>query len=133
MDRVTGGAGTNVVMVHHREEDEGGPNRVVGEEEAVDETGIEEGIGTGIGTGEIGREILVGQREVGEEVVLDGVNALGLEKPSESQLQLRRFENGWTPSGGRRFVAALVFIFTSLQKYNATNCQKDRYSVNLPV
>ena len=118
MDRVTGGAGTNVVMVHHREEDEGGPNRVVGEGEAVDETGIEEGIGTG----EIDRGILVGQREVGGEVVLDGVNALGLEKPSESQLQLRRFENGWTPSGGRRFVAALVFIFTSLQKYNATNC-----------
>jgi len=68
----------NVGMDHRHEEGEEDPNRVVGEEEAVDEIGIEEGTGTG--TGEIDRGILVGQREVGGEVVLGGVNALGHEK-----------------------------------------------------
>ena len=66
----------NVGMDHRHEEGEEDPNRVVGEEEAVDEIGIEEGTGTG----EIDRGILVGQREVGGEVVLGGVNALGHEK-----------------------------------------------------
>ena len=83
----------NVGMDHRHEEGEGDPNRVVGEEEAVDEIGIEEGIGigietgigTGIGTGEIDKGILVGRREVvGGEVVLGGVNALGHEKISKS-------------------------------------------------
>jgi len=76
----------NVAMGHLHEEDEGGPNRVVGEEEAVDEIGIEEGIGTGIG--EIGRGILVGRREVGGGVVLGGVNALGHENSPKSQFRL---------------------------------------------
>ena len=78
----------NVAMDHHHEEGEGDPNRVVGEEEAVDEIGIEEGIGTGTGTGEIEQGILVGRREVGEEEVLGGVNALGHEKFLKSRLQL---------------------------------------------
>ena len=75
---------------HHHEEGEGGPNRVVGEEEAVDEIGIGEGIGTGTGTGtgEIDRGILVGRREVEGVVVLGGVNALGHEKISGSRLWL---------------------------------------------
>ena len=77
MDQVTKGDGTNVAMDLHHEEGEGDPNRAVGEEEAVDGIGIEEGIG--IGTGEIDKEILVGRREVEEEVVLGGVNALGHE------------------------------------------------------
>lgn len=76
MDRVTREVDTNVVMGNH-EVGEGDPNRVVGEEEAVDEIGIEEGIG--IGTEEIGREIPDGRREVGEEVVQGGANAHGRE------------------------------------------------------
>jgi hypothetical protein len=89
-DRVTKGIGTNVVTDHHHEADEGGPNRVVGEEEAVDGigTGIGEGIGTGTGTEEIDRGILVGRREVGGAVVLGGVNALGHENFPKSQLLL---------------------------------------------
>ena len=70
----------NVGMDPHHEEGEGDPSRVVGEEEAVDEIGIEEGIGTGTGIGEIDKGIPVGRREVGGEVVPGGVNALGHEK-----------------------------------------------------
>ena len=96
MGRVMKGIGMNVAMDRHHEEGEEDPNRVVGEEEAVDEIGIEEGIEieteTGIeigtGTGEIDKGILVGRREVGGEVVLDGVNALGHEKISKFRLQL---------------------------------------------
>lgn len=67
----------NVVMGHHREVGEGDPNQAVGEEEAVDEIGIKEEIG--IGTEETDRGILGGQKEVGEEEVLGGVNAHGHE------------------------------------------------------
>ena len=74
----------NVGMDLHHEEGEGEPNRVVGEEEAVDEIGIEEGTGTG----EIDKGILVGRREAGEEVVLGGVNALGHEKNSQMSVWL---------------------------------------------
>jgi hypothetical protein len=90
MDRVTKGIGMNVAMDHHHEEGEGDPNRVVGKEEAVDEIGIEEGIEIEIrtGTGEIGQGILVGRREVGEEEVLGGVNALGHENLCKSLLRL---------------------------------------------
>jgi len=77
----------NVAMGHHREEVEGAPNRVAGEEEAVGEIGIEERRGTG--TGEIGRGILVGRREVGGEVVLGGVNVLGLEISPKFDFQFR--------------------------------------------
>ena len=73
----------NAAMDHHHEEDEEEPNRVVGEQEAVDGIGIEEGIGTGTGTEETDRGILVGLREVGGEVVLGGVNALGHENFSK--------------------------------------------------
>jgi len=83
----------NVGMGHRHEEDEDGPNRVVGEEEAVDEIGIEEGIGTG--TEEIDRGILVGRRGVGEGVVLDGVNALGHENSPVSTSIVMHFENKW--------------------------------------
>lgn len=70
----------NVATDLHHEEGEGDPNRAVGEGEAVDGTGIEEGIGIGTETGETDQGILVGRREVGGEVVLGGVNALGHEK-----------------------------------------------------
>jgi len=76
----------NVAMGHHLEEGEGVPNRVVGEEEAADEIGIEEGRRTG--TGEIDRGILVGRRGVGGVVVLGGVNVLGLENSPKSQFRL---------------------------------------------
>lgn len=82
MDRATKGTGMNVAMGRHHEEDEGGPNRVVGEEEAVDEIGIEEGTRTG----EIDKGMLVGRREAGGEVVLGGVNALGHENFLKSRL-----------------------------------------------
>ena len=65
----------SVAMGHHHEEDEGDPNRVVGEEEAADEIRIEDGTGTG----EIDKGMLVGRREAGGGVVLGGVNALGHE------------------------------------------------------
>ena len=84
MGRATKGTGMNVGMDLHHEEGEGEPNRVVGEEEAVDEIGIEEGTGTG----EIDKGILVGRREAGEEVVLGGVNALGHEKNSQMSVWL---------------------------------------------
>jgi len=86
MDRVTKEIGMNVAMGHNHEGGEGAPNRVVGEEEAVDEIKIEEERGTG--TGEIDRGILVGRREVGEGVVLGGVNVLGHENSPNSQFRL---------------------------------------------
>lgn len=67
----------NVVMALHHEVGEEDPNRVVGEEEAVVEKGIEEGIG-------IDRETLVGRREVGGVVALGGANVLGHEEYSPS-------------------------------------------------
>jgi len=84
----------NVGMDRRHEEGEEDPNRVVGEEEAVDEIGIEEGTGTG----EIDKEILVGQREVGGEVVLGGVNALGHERicPPSLNFGCDVFEDRWT-------------------------------------
>ena len=85
MDRVTREIGMNVAMGHHHEEGEDVPNRVVGEEEAVDEIGIEEGTRTG--TGAIDRGILAGRREAGGEV-LGGVNALGLENSPKPQFRL---------------------------------------------
>ena len=84
----------NVAMDHHHEVDEGDLNRAVGEEEAVDEIGIEGGIGTE--TGEIDRGIPVGQREVGEVVVLGGVNALGHEISQVSALIVIFFEERWS-------------------------------------
>lgn len=72
----------NVGTGHHRAEDGGDPNRVVGKEEAVGEIGIEEGTGTR----EIDKEMLVGRREAGGEVVLGGVNALGHENFLKSRL-----------------------------------------------
>ena len=75
----------NVGTGHHHEEDEGDPNRVVGEEEAVDEIGTKEGTGTG----EIDKGMLVGRREAGGEVVLGGVNALGHEYFLKSRLRDR--------------------------------------------
>jgi len=110
----------NVAMDRHREEGEEDPNRAVGEEEAVDEIGIEEGIGTGIG--EIDRGILVGRREAGGEVVLGGVNDLGHENFLQVSTSIYDvFENRWTLGLVRsdrdeeRFVVALMFMFTSLR------------------
>lgn len=70
------GADMNAIMDHPHGVGEEDPNRVVGEEEAVDEIGIE----GGTGTGEIDRGIRVGRREAVGEVVLDGVNGHGHEK-----------------------------------------------------
>jgi len=70
------GVDMNATMGHRHEADAEDPNRAVGEEEAVDEIGIEEGTGTG----EIDRGILVGQRGVVGEVDLDGVNDHGHDK-----------------------------------------------------
>jgi hypothetical protein len=72
----------SAAMGHRHEGDEGDPNRVAGEEEAVDEIGIEEG--TGIR--EIDKEMLVGRREAGGVAVLGGVNALGHENSLKYRL-----------------------------------------------
>lgn len=79
-------------MGHHHEEGEGDQNRVAGGEEAVDETGIEEGIGIG----EIDKEMLVGRREVGGEVVLGGASALGHENFLKSRLWNRQISQTGT-------------------------------------
>ena len=91
MGRVTKGTDMNAAMDHHHEEDEGDPNRAVGEEEAAGEIGTEEGIGTG--TGETDREILVGRSEAGGVVVLGGVNALGHEKFPRVPISMAMFFN----------------------------------------
>lgn len=79
MDRDMKGVDMNETTGHRHGVGEGDPNRVVGEEEAADEIGIE----GGIETGEIDRGIPVGPREVAGEVVLDGVNGHGHEDLSQ--------------------------------------------------
>ena len=79
----------NVAMDRHRHEGEEDPNRVVGEGEA-DGIGIE----GEIGIGETDQGILVGQKEVEGEVVLDGANVLGHESFPRSRLLLLGLASG---------------------------------------